>query len=222
EARGHRAQRQRAEPAGVEQLDGDAPDPRHVHRAHAPGCRWVGPVAHAPPYPNAVSLRAMLDPRHLPLIGDRTRLRALRHEDAAAYAAGTADPEVRRFAHLPEPEYTEDSVVALVDGPVRDGRARGDLAVLAIADVATSRFAGSVVLFDVDAATAEVGFWVHPDHRGRVRRRGARSRGTPGAPERPAPAHRADRGRQPRRAACAGDRRVPGPLARPRRRAVGP
>lgn len=109
----------------------------------------------------------MLDPRHLPLIGDRTRLRALRHEDAAAYAAGTADPEVRRFAHLPEPEYTEESVVALVDGPVRDGLARGDLAVLAIADVATDRFAGSLVLFDVDDATAEVGFWVHADHRGR-------------------------------------------------------
>jgi len=91
----------------------------------------------------------------------------MRRGDAAAYAAGTADPLVRRWAHLPEPTYTEASVALLIDGAVREGLDRGDLAVLAIADRETDCFAGSLVLFDVADGKAEVGFWLHPDHRGR-------------------------------------------------------
>ena len=58
----------------------------------------------------------MLDVRFLPLRNEGAVLRAMRPCDASAYAAGAADPVVREFAHLPEPEYTEASVIALIDG----------------------------------------------------------------------------------------------------------
>ena len=109
----------------------------------------------------------MLNAGLLPLRNDRAVLRVMRHGDAGAYAAGAADPEVQEFAHLPEPEYTEASVSALIDGVIRTGLTRGDLAVLAIADPVSDVFAGSLVLFGVNEGSVEVGFWVHPDHRGR-------------------------------------------------------
>ena len=87
--------------------------------------------------------------------------------DAASYAEGANDPEVRRYAHLPEPHYTEDSVKEMIAGPVENGLNRGDLAILTLADEATGAFLGSVVLFDVTDDSAELGFWIHPDHRGR-------------------------------------------------------
>lgn len=108
----------------------------------------------------------MLDVALLPLRNAHARLRQLRHDDAVAYAAGTADPAVQRYGHLPEPSYTPASVEAMIDGEVRTGLERGDLAVLAIADAETDEFAGSLVIFDVSEDQGEVGFWVHPDHRG--------------------------------------------------------
>ncbi|MGO3320212.1 MAG: GNAT family N-acetyltransferase [Microbacterium gubbeenense] len=94
------------------------------------------------------------------------RLRQRPHGEAAAYAAGTDDPAVQRYGHLPEPTYTPTSVKTLIDGEVRAGLERGDLAVLAIAKAETNEFVGSLVIFDVSGDQAEVGFWVHPDHRG--------------------------------------------------------
>lgn len=95
------------------------------------------------------------------------RLRPLEVGDAAAFAEGADDAAVRRHAHLPEPDYTPDSVRAMVEREVHPGLTRGDLAVLTIAEVATDAFAGSLVLFGVGARAAEVGFWLHPGHRGR-------------------------------------------------------
>ena len=115
----------------------------------------------------------MLDAALLPLASDRARLRPLRAEDAAAYAEGTADAAVRTYAHLPEPHYTPDSVRTMIVEAVEPGLARGDLAVLAIADPATDAFVGSLVLFDVTEDGAEVGFWMHPAHRGRGQARAA-------------------------------------------------
>lgn len=103
---------------------------------------------------------------HLPLEDDRVRLRALRPDDAPAFAAGAQDPAVRQHGHLPEPGYTPESVTVMIEQQATSGLDRGDLAVLAIATVGTDEFAGSLVLFDIDEDTAEVGFWVHPDHRG--------------------------------------------------------
>lgn len=115
----------------------------------------------------------MLDAHLLPVRNDLACLREMRPEDAHAYAAGAADAQVRTYAHLPEPEYTEASVTALIKGEIRDGLRRGDLAVLTIADPDTDAFAGSLVLFGPAEGAIEVGFWIHPAHRGRGRARAA-------------------------------------------------
>lgn len=115
----------------------------------------------------------MLDAELLPLHNDRTVLRAMVPGDANAYASGTADPMVRQYAHLPEPEYTETSVIELINGPISEGLAAGELAVLTIADPANDEFVGSLVLFGASEGAMEVGFWVHPDHRGKGAAAGA-------------------------------------------------
>lgn len=109
----------------------------------------------------------MLNRSLLPLRNGHVVLREMQPGDAKPYAVGTRDPIVRRYAHLPEPEYTEDSVRTLIDGPIREGLERGDLAVLTIAQPGSEVFAGSLVLFGVDERSVEVGFWVHHDHRGK-------------------------------------------------------
>lgn len=108
----------------------------------------------------------MLDSALLPLSNDSVRIRPMTHCDAAAYADGTRDSAVRTYAHLPAPDYSRDSVVDMIDGVIGKGLADGDLAVLTIADALTDRFLGSLVIFDVTADAAEVGFWLRPDARG--------------------------------------------------------
>ncbi|WP_145942794.1 GNAT family N-acetyltransferase [Corynebacterium glyciniphilum] len=108
----------------------------------------------------------MLDSSLLPLEGTGTRLRPLADKDAQAFAEGTQDVAVRQYGHLPEPTYTSESVTAMVRDEVVPGLARGNLAVLTIADVSTDDFCGSLVLFDATDDRAEVGFWLHPAHRG--------------------------------------------------------
>lgn len=103
----------------------------------------------------------------LPRSTDAVVLRELAHRDAAAYAAGTADVDVRRFAHLPEPEYTVQRVNELVDTTIREGLDTGTLAVLAIAERSTDELLGSLVVFDITPESAEVGFWLDPAGRGR-------------------------------------------------------
>lgn len=110
---------------------------------------------------------------HLPLDQSGVRLRRLHHDDADAFARGTEDPAVRRFGHLPLPEYTPAVVRAQIDGVIADGLHAGDLAVLAVADPATDEFLGSLVLFDFRPGRAEVGFWIAPWGRGRGVARGA-------------------------------------------------
>ena len=51
----------------------------------------------------------MLDATTLPITYENTRLRPLSELDADTYAAGTKDEAVRRFGHLPEPDYTPES-----------------------------------------------------------------------------------------------------------------
>lgn len=109
----------------------------------------------------------MLNATLLPLTNDNVRVRPMTHADAAAYAEGTHDDAVRTYAHLPAPEYSPELVVEMIDGVIGEGLAKGELAVLSIAEVESDRFLGSIVLFDVTATAAEVGFWLHPDARGR-------------------------------------------------------
>lgn len=94
-------------------------------------------------------------------------LRRLRHGDADAFAAGTTDAAVRRYGHLPLPEYSADTVRAQIDGVIAQGLADDSLAVLAVADASSDAFLGSIVLFDFGEDRAEVGFWLSPEGRGR-------------------------------------------------------
>lgn len=108
----------------------------------------------------------MLDATTLPITYENTRLRPLSELDADTYAAGTKDEAVRRFGHLPEPDYTPESVQRMIRDEVAEGLSFGTLAVLALVDAETDRLVGSLVLFDVSSEAAEVGFWIHPDARG--------------------------------------------------------
>ncbi|WP_256019660.1 GNAT family N-acetyltransferase [Corynebacterium sp. CCUG 65737] len=108
----------------------------------------------------------MLQSSALPLSSGRTRLRRMTDSDAAAYAAGTKDGMVRKFAHLPEPQYTPETVRTMIQEVVEPGLADGTLAVLALADAESDKFVGSMVVFDVGSQSAEVGFWIAPDSRG--------------------------------------------------------
>ncbi|EHR62370.1 GNAT family N-acetyltransferase [Saccharomonospora cyanea] len=103
----------------------------------------------------------------LPVACDGVLLRPLAEVDAEAYAAGTEDAAVRRYAHLPLPEYTPDTVRELARSDVRKGLMSGNLAVLSIVDEKDEAFLGSLVLFDITAHEAEVGFWLSPHARGR-------------------------------------------------------
>lgn len=103
----------------------------------------------------------------LPVTWDGVLLRPLAERDADAYAAGSGDEAVRRFAHLPLPEYTADTVRALARTDVPAGLESGTTAVLTIADAADDAFLGSLVLFAIATDTAEVGFWLAPAARGR-------------------------------------------------------
>ncbi|MEV0704705.1 hypothetical protein AB0I53_43240 [Saccharopolyspora sp. NPDC050389] len=58
-------------------------------------------------------------------------VRHLADRDAAAFAAGTTDAAVRRFAHLPTPHYTAETVREQIRGVIADGLRDGNLAVLA-------------------------------------------------------------------------------------------
>ena len=117
----------------------------------------------------------------LPVTHDGVLLRPLAEIDAEAYAAGTKDPTVRRYAHLPLPEYTPETVRDLARGEVRKGLESGRLAVLSILDATTEAFFGSLVLFDVTEHEAEVGFWLSPHARGH----GVARRPLPHRPHRP-------------------------------------
>ncbi|WP_197321555.1 GNAT family N-acetyltransferase [Saccharomonospora sp. NB11] len=103
----------------------------------------------------------------LPVHHDGVVLRPLADADAEAYAEGTRDADVRRYAHLPLSHYTPDIVRELVRSDVRRGLDEGTLAVLSIVADTDDTFLGSLVLFDITAEQAEVGFWLTPHARGR-------------------------------------------------------
>lgn len=105
--------------------------------------------------------------RALPASDGTITVRAMISADAQSYAAGTCDSQVKLYAHLPLDHYTPQIVRDMIDGVIEDSLRNGSLAVLAIADSNSDEFVGSLVLFDITAKDAEVGYWVAPEHRGR-------------------------------------------------------
>ena len=103
----------------------------------------------------------------LPLSDGMVTVRSMSAADADAYAAGTDDALVKRFAHLPLDKYTPQIACNLIEGAIAVGLRDGTLAVLAICDTPSNAFLGSLVFFDIKRHDAEIGFWVAPEHRGR-------------------------------------------------------
>jgi RimJ/RimL family protein N-acetyltransferase len=102
------------------------------------------------------------------LEGPGIRLRAFREEDAGRVVEACRDERTRRWlGSLPSP-YTPDDALAYIRSRTLV-RANGDGLSWAVADPASDLVIGSVGLFDLtdDLAYGEVGYWTHPDARGR-------------------------------------------------------
>ena len=101
------------------------------------------------------------------LEGDGFRLRAIREDDAPRIQDGTAEPEAEHWlGHKPAP-YTMDDARRYVERR-REYEATGQCVTWAIADPDDDRILGTVLWFNHTAGVeCEVGYWVHPDARGR-------------------------------------------------------
>lgn len=101
------------------------------------------------------------------LVGDGFRLRAVREDDVPRIHDGTAEPESERWlGHKPAP-YTLDDAAAYVQRR-RELEATGKSVTWAIADPDDDRILGTVLWFNwTPEVECEVGYWVHPDARGR-------------------------------------------------------
>jgi RimJ/RimL family protein N-acetyltransferase len=104
------------------------------------------------------------------LEGDRVRLRAQVDTDLGRIMQGCADEVARRWLpNLPVLDTVEDAR-GYVTG-LRLGESLGQRVTWAVADRADDRFLGQVGLFRLDdpmcPTGAEIGYWAHPDARGR-------------------------------------------------------
>jgi len=100
--------------------------------------------------------------------GERVVLRRLVHEDAGRVVEGCLDPETKRWlGHIPQP-YTLDLAHEFIEGR-EEGHASGRALTWTMADPSTGVLVGLVNLFDLEGGgvDAEVGYWVHPQARGR-------------------------------------------------------
>ena len=101
------------------------------------------------------------------LEGDGFRLRPITVDDAARIHEGSADPDSQRWlGHLPAP-YTLDDALAYVEKR-RELEATGQCVTWAIADPDDDRLLGTILWFNWTAGVeCEVGYWTHPEARGR-------------------------------------------------------
>jgi RimJ/RimL family protein N-acetyltransferase len=98
------------------------------------------------------------------LEADGIRIRRFRDTDAAAFAAGTHDPEVAAHSGLAVTHTPQSALAVLEEFNAGEGFAQR-----AIADAATDEMLGTVILFNVarHERRCEVGFWLLPAGRGR-------------------------------------------------------
>lgn len=100
------------------------------------------------------------------LAGDGVRLRAFGEHDVPRVVEACSDPTTQHWlGTLPSP-YTEADARAWI-GSHTDKQARGHSVTWAVGDPTTGRALGAVNLFDVTEHDAEIGYWLHPDARGR-------------------------------------------------------
>jgi RimJ/RimL family protein N-acetyltransferase len=102
------------------------------------------------------------------LEGDKVRLRAMTPADTARVVEACRDERTRHWlGELPSP-YDEQAAADFIAGRTLQ-RATGHGLSWAVADRATDELLASVALFDLtdDLTTGEVGYWTHPQARGR-------------------------------------------------------
>jgi RimJ/RimL family protein N-acetyltransferase len=104
------------------------------------------------------------------LEGDGLRLRALRRTDAKRLMEACNDERTQHWlVGMPSPYQLEDAE-SFIDGRL-ENLASGEGVSWAIADPVTDDLLGNVSVFDlknrIDATAGEVGYWLHPEARGR-------------------------------------------------------
>lgn len=99
--------------------------------------------------------------------GEQVHLRPLASSDVPRIVEGCTDPVTARWlGQLPQPYRPEHAHEFLHD--VAERHAAGTAVTWAVADPPTDDLVGVVNLFGIEpGAAAEVGYWVHPDARGR-------------------------------------------------------
>jgi RimJ/RimL family protein N-acetyltransferase len=103
------------------------------------------------------------------LADDAVCVRRLRAEDAERMLAGLLHPDVVASSGMPPKGHTLESVLDAIVRQRPQELRTGEGAMLTIADRETDLFLGSFVLWHLnwDFRQAEIGYWIHPDARGR-------------------------------------------------------
>jgi RimJ/RimL family protein N-acetyltransferase len=100
------------------------------------------------------------------LAGNTVVLRPLREEDADRIVEGCNDPTTSHWlSFLPAPFTREDAASYLLR--TVEAASRGEVVQWAMADPAGDRLVGTIGLPRIQRGSAEVGYWTHPDVRGR-------------------------------------------------------
>ncbi len=100
------------------------------------------------------------------LVGDRVVLRPYRDQDVPRLVEACRDERTRHWLTLIPQPFTEDEARRFVES-LTEVRAVAAGVTWAVADPATDVLLGNVGLFDIAGGQAEVGYWTHPDARGR-------------------------------------------------------
>ena len=101
------------------------------------------------------------------LRGDRTHLRPFAERDVPRIVEACSDPQTQHWIPVPTP-YTEDVAHAYLASSAWSA-ATGTMALWAIADPDSDALLGNIAVLRMDnrALAGEVGYWMHPDARGR-------------------------------------------------------
>ncbi len=101
------------------------------------------------------------------ITGERVVLRELRDDDAPRIVEACSDERTSYWlTQMPSPYGEQDALSWLED--TREQRAAGAALTWAVGDPASDRLLGIITAFHLDDdADAEVGYWAHPDARGR-------------------------------------------------------
>ena len=122
---------------------------------------WVGVLGRSDPR----------SPRHpwydaARIAGTGIVLRPHRSSDARRIAEACNDGRTRTWGRLPSP-YTSETARAFMEAR-QDGMASGSCVHWAVADPVSDALLGVINVFDIEhEVDGEIGFWTHPDSRGR-------------------------------------------------------